>query len=273
MTCLAAKPAWIGSKWCIFLIHPPWYEHSHICQNMNESVCSELAGSHWEFCCMLNRCEIGPEKLKYSEFHSSSGLQVFEQGIMDLCWGWGRRKHPYREGDLKEQGWEWEHREVETWLLGLSPPLLDGENGKHRALRYCEVAQSCPTLCDPIVRNPPGSSIHGILQARVLEWVAISFSRGSSQPRDQTQLSCIAGRRFTIWATREAVKSGKVGGFHFLVTWLHGVWLLKIESNLEMEKSKRRERMASTFYGQEGHGLAASPNPLPFQRPEAPQGG
>ena len=42
--------------------------------------------------------------------------------------------------------------------------------------------------------SPPGSSVHGIFQARVLEWVAISFSRGSSQPRDQTQVSCIAGR-------------------------------------------------------------------------------
>ena len=52
----------------------------------------------------------------------------------------------------------------------------------------------------------PGSSTHGISQARVLEWVAISFSRGSSQPRDRTRVSCIAGRRFTIWTTREAVK-------------------------------------------------------------------
>ena len=50
----------------------------------------------------------------------------------------------------------------------------------------------------------PGSSVHGILQARILEWVAIPFSRGSSQPRDQTQVCHIAGRRFTIWATREA---------------------------------------------------------------------
>ena len=50
----------------------------------------------------------------------------------------------------------------------------------------------------------PGSSVLGIFQARVLEWVVISFSRGSSQPRDQTQVSCIAGRRFTVWATREA---------------------------------------------------------------------
>ena len=48
-----------------------------------------------------------------------------------------------------------------------------------------------------------GSSVHGIFQARILEWVAISFFRGSSQPRDRTQVSCIVGRRFTLWATRE----------------------------------------------------------------------
>ena len=52
-----------------------------------------------------------------------------------------------------------------------------------------EVTQSCPTLCDPVDCRPPGSSIHGILQARILEWVAISFSRGSSWPRDRTQVS------------------------------------------------------------------------------------
>ena len=66
-----------------------------------------------------------------------------------------------------------------------------------------EVTQSCLTLCDPVDCSPPGSSIHGILQARILEWVAISFSRGSSWPRDQTQVSHIAGRRFNLWATRE----------------------------------------------------------------------
>ena len=67
-----------------------------------------------------------------------------------------------------------------------------------------EVAQSCPTLCDPMDCSLSGSSVHGIFQARVLEWVAISFSRGSSRPRNRTRVSCIAGRRFTIWATREA---------------------------------------------------------------------
>ena len=55
-------------------------------------------------------------------------------------------------------------------------------------------AQSCPSLCNPVDCGPPGSSVHGIPQARVLEWGAIPFSRGSSQPRDWTQISCIAGR-------------------------------------------------------------------------------
>ena len=66
----------------------------------------------------------------------------------------------------------------------------------------CEVAQSCPTLCDPMDCSLPRSSLHVILQARVLEWVAISFSRGSSWPRDWTQVSCIPGRCFNLWATR-----------------------------------------------------------------------
>ena len=73
------------------------------------------------------------------------------------------------------------------------------------AVKYLlsEVAQSCPTLCDPIDGSLPGSSVHGIFQARVLEWVAISFSRESSRPRDRTQVSHIVRRCFTVWATRE----------------------------------------------------------------------
>ena len=67
----------------------------------------------------------------------------------------------------------------------------------------CLVTHSCPTLCDPTDSSLPGSSVHGILQARIPEWIAVLSSRGSSQPRDQTQVSLIAGRFFTIWATRE----------------------------------------------------------------------
>ena len=65
--------------------------------------------------------------------------------------------------------------------------------GQHRVCVCASVcAQLCPTLCDPMDYGPPGTSFHGILQERILEWVAISFSRGSSQPRDRTCVSCIS---------------------------------------------------------------------------------
>ena len=64
---------------------------------------------------------------------------------------------------------------------------------------WMKFAQSCPSLSDPM-----DYTVHGILQARILEWVAFSFSRASSQPRDWAQVSHIAGGFFTSWATREA---------------------------------------------------------------------
>ena len=65
--------------------------------------------------------------------------------------------------------------------------------------------KSCLTLCNPMDCSLPSFPIHGVFQARILEWVAISFSRGSSPPRGRTQVSSIAGRCFTLWATREAM--------------------------------------------------------------------
>ena len=85
---------------------------------------------------------------------------------------------------------------------------LERKEGKERGLPFpspmherkseSEVAQSRLTLSDPMDYSPPGSSVHEISQARILEWVAISFSRGSSQLRDRTQVSCTAGRLFTV---------------------------------------------------------------------------
>ena len=69
-----------------------------------------------------------------------------------------------------------------------------------------KVNQSCPTLSNLMDRSPPGSSVHGILQARILEWIAFPFSKGSSKPRDRTLVSHTAGGFFTSWATREAQK-------------------------------------------------------------------
>ena len=84
-------------------------------------------------------------------------------------------------------------------LVGYSPrghKRLDTTEGLSTSTCYpclcaCSLAQSCSTLFDPMDCSPPGSSIHGISQARILEWVAISSSRGSSRPRDQICISCI----------------------------------------------------------------------------------
>ena len=76
---------------------------------------------------------------------------------------------------------------------------------KHKVQKHikCQVlvTQLWPALCNPRDCSPPGSSVFGILQARILEWAAIPFSRGCSPPRNRTQVSCISGRFFTIWAT------------------------------------------------------------------------
>ena len=83
-----------------------------------------------------------------------------------------------------------------TW-----PPFSFYLPSVHNAIDWVsEVSQSCLTLRDPVDCSLQGSSVHGIFQARVLECVAISFSRGSSRPRDRTQVSRIVGRPFTIWA-------------------------------------------------------------------------
>ena len=86
------------------------------------------------------------------------------------------------------------------WPVGSLPLALPG---KPFPLIEGEVTQLCLTLCDLMDCSLPGSSIHGIFQARILDWVTISFSRRSSQPRFWTGVSHIIGRRFTIWATTE----------------------------------------------------------------------
>ena len=72
----------------------------------------------------------------------------------------------------------------------------------------CLIAKSYPTLFDLMDCSASGSSVHGIFQARILKWVAISFPRGSSQPRDWIQVSCITGRLFTVWAPRDILSTG-----------------------------------------------------------------
>ena len=102
----------------------------------------------------------------------------------------------------------WAHLQFAAWKFEswtadqrTSPPL-SSQNWTELKHLFSRVQ-----LCDPKDCSPPGSSVHGILQARMLEWSAAAFSRGPSWPRDQTQVSRIAGRVFTVWATREALSS------------------------------------------------------------------
>ena len=93
---------------------------------------------------------------------------------------------------------------LSKWMVGLFPSVsmfsklfsIKFIPCHYMEVKWSKVAQSCPTLCDPMDHSLPGSSVHGIFQARILEWVAISFSRGSSQSRDRTQVSRIVGRCF-----------------------------------------------------------------------------
>ena len=116
---------------------------------------------------------------------------------------------------------------------------------------YVSVTQSCLTLCDPMDCSPPGSSVHGILQARILEQVAIPFSRESSWPRDRNCVSCIADRFFTIWATKEAHIQEQCPLFtkgalewswvwillcHFLVAWPQANHLISLSLFSQLSK-------------------------------------
>ena len=134
--------------------------------------------------------------------------------------------------------------------------------------KWVQVAQSCLILCDPM-----DYTVYGILQARILEWVTFSFFRVSSQPRDQTQVSCIAGGFFTIWATIASVVSDSVRphrrqptrlprpwdspgkntgvGCHFLLQCMKG----KSESEVAQSCLTLRDPMVCSLPGSSVHGI------------------
>ena len=105
-------------------------------------------------------------------------------------------KIPWMEEPGRLQSMELQ-RVGHDWVTSFSLFYITRSNNLHKV--KVKVAQSCLTLCDPM-----SYTVNGILQARILEWVAFPFSRGSSQPRGRTQVSSIAGRFFTSWTIREA---------------------------------------------------------------------
>ena len=147
------------------------------------------------------------------------GLQrVFAQShkkSMDICckvighdWWSAEKVVSYAWTSSLPPSWQGDKKLVQSMgapFPGFASILIENGGCAHRKFMQSEseVAQSYPTLCDPIDCSLPGSTIHGIFQARILEWVAISFSRRSSRSRDWTRVSHIVGRHFTVWATRE----------------------------------------------------------------------
>ena len=115
------------------------------------------------------------------------------------------------------------------------------------------VSKSCPTLCEPTGCSPPGSSVHGFLQARILEWVDLSSSKGSSWPRDGTPISCRADGFFTIWATGEGQNALNLnqemscGGLR-TISW--GCGINAIHNTCDLERKTREgmwRRRSPTF--------------------------
>ena len=156
----------------------------------------------------LQSCSSGlSEAVFWGIFLSLAQIKLFSILIIDCCWlflsttltpGNPLDDLPSLPNDVRQEILKM-HVPGQITLLARA-----AETGTQFEVKWSEVAQSCLTLCESVECSSPGSSIHGILQPRILEWVPISFSRGSSRPRDRTQVSCIAGRRFNLWATREA---------------------------------------------------------------------
>ena len=135
----------------------------------------------------INACDTVWQKITIEQVHKAMGAErrgvfpgqgdgVSRKTSSDWCLSWMSNKQ-----EKREQVW--------TKWVKRSEVL---------------VAQSCATLCDSMDCSPSSSSVHGLLQARILAWVAISFFWGFSWPRDRTRVSCTVGSFFTIWATREA---------------------------------------------------------------------
>ena len=129
------------------------------------------------------------------------------------------------------------------------------------------VSRSVVPLCNPMDCSPPGSSVHEILQERTPQWVAISFSRGSSWPRDRTWVSHIVGRFYTLWATREAPLLFSV----ILTTYHTGqfcglIWSKNLEQDLAHSECSMNQNMNQVLPRSLGSFHPAHMLPLPTHR-------
>ena len=185
---------------------------------------------------------------------------------------WGNRMWMNGSGERKRN----ERKREGKWFALGAVTTVDGDIKQHGILWLqrltCLIPKSCPTLCNPMDRSLPGSSVHGISQARILEWVANSFSRGSFQPRDYTCVSCVGRRILYFWATREAcivwdldinlrylLRLVRVGAWwsHLLqTTWLAGT----------SEETLQLTCLSGTIFTSNSHSCHLSFESLPWTR-------
>ena len=155
---------------------------------------SQRVGHDWATDLIWSECQIS-RKRKIATSGNNLFWFWFEYFLPILC--------------KPQKKWDWSGC-LNYVLAILKVELTHSNSTTNKGAGEGEVAQLCPTLCNPVDCNLPSFSIFGILQAKILEWVSISFSRGSSRPRDRARVSCIGGRCFNLWATREAPTTYKV---------------------------------------------------------------
>ena len=139
---------------------------------------------------------------RYRYYHSNGPVgrgQLPKAGVIlgSATWHW-HRCTPLPQVYPRCEGWQSLH----DGLLTVVIEIETGQQSRPSVNVKVLVPQLCLTLCDGVDCSPPGSSVPGILQSRILEWVALPFSRASFQPRDRTWVSCIAGGFFTVWARK-----------------------------------------------------------------------
>ena len=151
---------------------------------------------------------IANKKKRWSRSVVSNSLRPYGLLPTRLLSPWGFSRQEYWSGFPFPSPWDLPDPRIEPGSPTLQADFLPSEPPGNPDCWYlqllCSVTQSCPTLCDPMNCSLPGSSVHGIFQATILEWVAISSSWGSSWSRNRTRISCTAGRFFTSWAIWEA---------------------------------------------------------------------
>ena len=212
----SVRAATFPSVFVKVLLFPPW-------GRVPSPSLRIWAGSHHTTWWKRHSGSCGPERPRSFHCHSGDPATMYRSPDYQAGEGGPIERKALQDGRLEvgespheENGaaWptartqlcEWGHPEIPRiiWVVSAITTWNIDRHASWTEWIWIHFAQSCLTLRDPMDCSLPGSSVHGSLQARIQEWVASPFSRGSSQPRDWTLVSPITGRFFTVWVSREA---------------------------------------------------------------------